>query len=114
MKRSEMGLEIQVVRLARRETPYYQFYSPIIINDKFVALTKFVHEKSKPIERDDSAFIVLSREADEHHVPFFLIRYDNVMERFHVTPGNTDAKMLLTVAVDLSKTELPAMFDRCR
>jgi hypothetical protein len=108
------GLESQIVRLAKRETPEYQFYSPIIINGKTVALAKFIHEKSKQIERDDQVFVVLCREADENYVPFFLVRYEDAMEWFYVTPGNTYAHELLSAPVYLSKTELLEMFDHCR
>jgi hypothetical protein len=91
MQESIVGLEMQIVRLAKRETPNSQFYSPIFINNKYVALTKFVHEKAEPIERDHPIFIVLRKEADDDHVPFFLIRYDDAMEWFYVTSGNSNA-----------------------
>ncbi|MDR2755333.1 MAG: hypothetical protein LBC20_06465, partial [Planctomycetaceae bacterium] len=58
--------------------------------------------------------ILLGQEADENYVPFFLVRYEDAMEWFYVTPGNTFAHELITVPVYLSNRELLEMFDRCR
>lgn len=114
MKEPTVGLEMQIVRLAKRETPERQFYSPMMFDEKCVAISKFIHENAQQIERDDPAFAFLRSIADESYVPFFLVRYEDAMEWFYVTPGNTFAHELLTAPVYLSKKELLAMFDRCR
>jgi hypothetical protein len=80
MKEPFVGLEMQIVRLAKRETPERQFYSPIMFNEKCVAIAKFIHENAQQIERSDEAFILLGQEADENYVPFFLVRYEDAME----------------------------------
>ncbi|MDR1270600.1 MAG: hypothetical protein LBK82_13845 [Planctomycetaceae bacterium] len=114
MKEPTVGLEMQIVRLAKRETPERQFYSPMMFNEKCVAIAKFIHENAQQIERDNPAFAFLSSIADEIYVPFFLVRYEDAMEWFYVTPGNTYAHELLFEPVYLSKSELLEMFDRCR
>jgi hypothetical protein len=114
MKEPIVSLGMQIVRLAKRETPERQFYSPMMFNEKGVAIAKFIHENSQQIECGDPAFTLLSGEADENYVPFFLVRYEDAMEWFYVTPGNTYAHELLAIPVYLSKAELLEMFDHCR
>jgi hypothetical protein len=109
-----IGLEMQIARLRRYENLGFQLYSPIFINRQLVSITKLIHEQAKPIEYDDLVFIALCEKANNAGVPFFLIRYDDELAWFYVTPGNTQARTLLTAAVYLNRAELLEMFGHCR
>lgn len=111
---STPGLEMQLFRVQRHETKIKQkTYSPIMCENKIVALAKFVREDSEQIDRNHPVFKELSAAAAENSLPFFLIQNDADYDCFTVTPGNARARQHVFCKVEMNIAELEQLFDHC-
>jgi hypothetical protein len=74
-------------------------------------MVKFMDEDATPPAKLKMA---LAETAENSFLPLFLIRRDEELAWFHVTPGNERASAHLSAAVWMSLDELLQLFDHCR
>ena len=111
MQQNFLILTRELASMKRREAAGYTTYSPILIDDRPVAMVKFMAENATP---PATLQMTLIEKAENASLPLFLIRWDEESMWFHVTPCNHRAGVHLTAATWLSVDELLQLFDYCR
>ena len=111
MQQNFLILTRELARMKRREAAGHVTYSPILIDDRLVAMVKFMAENVAPPAMLKMA---LAEKAENTSLPLFLIRWDEETMWFHVTPCNQRAGVHLSAATWLSVDELLQLFDYCR
>jgi len=111
MKQNFLILTRELARMKRREAAGHVTYSPILIDDRPVAMVKFMAEDVAPPAMLKMA---LAEKAEHASLPLFMIRCDEDSMWFHVTPCNQRAGVHLTAATWMSVDELLQLFDYCR
>ena len=110
MKQNLMMSTSDLVRLMRRKNTGRALYSPILIDNKPVALAAFLAEDEildTPLEE------ALAEKAEDSELPFFYIRYDPDFTQFEVTPGNIHAGFYLSTTKVLTEDGLTELFMYC-
>jgi hypothetical protein len=111
MQQNFLILTRELALMKRRETAGHVTYSPILIDDRPVAMVKFMEEDAAP---PATLKMTLAEKAQNASLPLFLIRWDEESMWFHVTPCNQRAGIHLTAATWFSIDELLQLFDYCR
>ena len=101
----------ELERMQRLEAAGYSLYSPILMGDRLVAMTKF-HMESEPLTA--TLKMVLAEKAENASLPLFFIQGDKDFDWFRVTPGNERAGVHLTAPAWFSLDELLQLFEYCR
>ena len=111
MQQNFLILTRELTRMKRREAAGYTTYSPILIDDRPVAMVKFMAADATP---PAMLRMALTEKAENALLPLFLIRWDEESMWFHVTPCNQRAGIHLSATTWLSVDELLQLFDYCR
>ncbi|MCL2305327.1 MAG: hypothetical protein FWC43_08295 [Planctomycetaceae bacterium] len=111
MTQNFLILTRELARVKRWETAGHATYSPILIDDRPVAMVKFMAENVVP---PATLKMALGEKAENASLPLFLIRWDEESMWFHVTPCNKRAGVHLSASAWLSVDELLQLFDYCR
>jgi hypothetical protein len=111
MSQNFLILTRELDRMKRREVAGYTTYSPILIDDRPVAMVKFMSEDATP---PTELKMALAEKAENAFLPLFLIRCDEDSRWFHVTPCNGRAGVHLSAPTWHSIDELLQLFDHCR
>jgi len=111
MQQNFLILTRELARMKRREAAGHTTYSPILIDDRPVAMVKFMAENAAP---PAVLKMALAEKAEHALLPLFMIQWDEESMWFYVTPYNQRAGVYLTAATWLSVDELLQLFDYCR